>query len=106
MVKPGGHLIFSSPFIQTIMPYPTDYYRFTSEGNEKLLKAAGFEVIKSYVGGDDFWSICWIMHCGVQDVNDSMMKRALTESGKQYSHNSYMLSVQLARKPATAPTTH
>jgi hypothetical protein len=43
-IKPGGYLVFSTPFIQSIMPYPTDYYRFTAEGNELLLKKAGFEV--------------------------------------------------------------
>lgn len=29
---------------QTVMPYPTDYYRFTAEGSELLLKETGFQV--------------------------------------------------------------
>ncbi|GFH05663.1 uncharacterized protein HaLaN_00162 [Haematococcus lacustris] len=83
LVKPGGHLVYSSPFMQTIMPYPTgslpctpcsDYFRFTAEGNEKVLEGAGFKVVKSFVGGDDFWSICWIMHCGVSDLSPEMLK--------------------------------
>ncbi|KAJ9518031.1 hypothetical protein QJQ45_004303 [Haematococcus lacustris] len=133
LVKPGGHLVYSSPFMQTIMPYPTgrnsfvvgpahrcigqraavtgftctachappcsDYFRFTAEGNEKVLEGAGFKVVKSFVGGDDFWSICWIMHCGVSDLSPEMLKGALSERGSTYSHNSYILSAQLLLKP-------
>ena len=32
------------PCVQTVMPYPTDYYRFTAEGSELLLKETGFQV--------------------------------------------------------------
>jgi len=99
LVKPGGYLVFSTPFMQTIMPYPTDYFRFTAEGSELVLKSAGFQVVKSYVGGDDFWSMCWIMHCGVSDLSPAMLNRALMERGGEYSRNSYMLSAQLARRP-------
>ncbi len=61
------------------------------------------QVLKSYVGGDEFWSLCWIMHCGVSDLPASMLGRALRETGKDYSQTAYMLSAQLARKPvATA----
>ncbi len=77
----------------------TDYFRFTAEGNEMMLKKAGFDIVKSYVGGDDFWSICWIMHCGVSDLSPHMLKKALTEQGGDYSKNSYMLSAQLAKRP-------
>jgi hypothetical protein len=102
LVAPGGYLVFSSPFMQTIMPYPTDFFRFTAEGNERLLREAGFQVIKSFVGGDDFWSLCWIMHCGVSDISAYALDRALVETGSEYSRNSYMLSAQLARKPASS----
>mmetsp|Transcript_22883 Transcript_22883/g.58349 ORF Transcript_22883/g.58349 Transcript_22883/m.58349 type:complete len:314 (-) Transcript_22883:557-1498(-) len=99
LVKPGGHIIFTSPFIQAVMPYPVDYYRFTAEGAELALQRAGFHVLKSYVAGDDFWSICWIMHCGRSDLSEDSLALALVERGGDYQHNSYMLSMQIAQRP-------
>jgi len=99
LVKPGGHLIMTTPFMQIVMPYPTDYYRFTAEGNELLLRKTGFEVVKSFVGGDDFWSVCWIFGCGTSDLDHIMASRALVQHGEDYSRSAYILSAQLAHKP-------
>ena len=42
ILKPGGKLFLSSPFVNNEMPEPHDYWRFTAEGLEKILKEAGF----------------------------------------------------------------
>ncbi len=60
------------------------------------------KVLKSYVGGDDFWAVCWIMACGVSDLSPAMLSRALEERGSEYSRKAYMLSAQLARRPDPA----
>lgn len=42
ILKPGGKLFFTSPFIFNEAKEPNDYWRFTSEGLQKLLKESGF----------------------------------------------------------------
>ena len=42
ILKPGGKLFITSPFIFNEAKEPNDYWRFTSEGLEKLLKESGF----------------------------------------------------------------
>lgn len=42
ILKPGGKLFITSPFIFNEAKEPSDYWRFTSEGLEKLLKDSGF----------------------------------------------------------------
>ncbi len=51
MLKPGGKLFMTSPFIFNEAKEPSDYWRFTSEGLEKILNEAGFsEYIIKAVG--------------------------------------------------------
>jgi hypothetical protein len=85
-----------------VLPDPTDYYRFTAEGNEMVLQSAGFDIEKSYVGGDGFWSVCWLLRCGLTEMAASNVQQSLREkSGSEYdlSQDSYMLSMQIARRP-------
>ena len=43
ILKPGGRLFLTSPFIFNEAKEPNDYWRFTSEALEKLLKESGFD---------------------------------------------------------------
>lgn len=43
ILKPGGRLFLTSPFIFNEAREPNDYWRFTSEALEKVLKEAGFD---------------------------------------------------------------
>ncbi len=83
-----------------------DFYRFTAEGNNHVLKSAGFDIVSSFVGGDGFWSVCWLLRCGMTDLPAGAWGNALREQGRQeydLSRDSYMLSMQIARKPWTLP---
>lgn len=42
ILKPGGKLLITSPFIFNEAKEPSDYWRFTSEGLQKLFKESGF----------------------------------------------------------------
>jgi len=42
ILKPGGKIFFTSPFIFNEAKEPSDYWRFTSEALEKLLRESGF----------------------------------------------------------------
>lgn len=47
VVKKGGYLILSTHGAWTYHPYPTDYWRWTRSGLEKIVTDAGFRCIKS-----------------------------------------------------------
>ncbi|MDB6139942.1 MAG: hypothetical protein JWO94_3014 [Verrucomicrobiaceae bacterium] len=45
VLKPGGHVIASVPFLQPEHKIPTDYQRYTRDGLTRLFVHQGFEVI-------------------------------------------------------------
>jgi SAM-dependent methyltransferase len=45
LLKPGGHLLLSVPFIYPIHEAPYDYWRFTSHALESLCCHSGFKVL-------------------------------------------------------------
>lgn len=61
ILKPNGKLFLTSPFIFNEAREPHDYFRFTSEGLEKLLKNAGFEKYQIIPVGERFSSACYLI---------------------------------------------
>jgi SAM-dependent methyltransferase len=45
VLKPGGHLILSVPFLQPFHACPSDFRRFTAEGLRELADVHGLEVV-------------------------------------------------------------
>lgn len=45
MLKPGGHLLLSAPFIYPVHEAPHDYWRFTAHGLEAICQGAGLDVV-------------------------------------------------------------
>jgi SAM-dependent methyltransferase len=56
VLKPGGCLILSAPFIWPVHEAPRDFHRFTNYGLNSLLAAGRFEVTASIQRGG-FWSV-------------------------------------------------
>ena len=52
VLKPGGHLICTVPFLEASHADPGDYFRYTFQGLETLCREAGFEIthIQPYGG--------------------------------------------------------
>lgn len=46
VLRPGGRLFVSVPFMYPYHLHPGDYYRFTEMGMEYVLRAAGFRVLR------------------------------------------------------------
>jgi SAM-dependent methyltransferase len=46
VLKPGGYLILSVPFVHWIHEQPFDFYRYTNFGLRHLLEGAGLHVVK------------------------------------------------------------
>lgn len=55
VVRPGGRLLLTTPFVFPLSPEPSDYWRFTEDGLRWLLHRAGFEHIEVVPLGDR-WS--------------------------------------------------
>lgn len=47
MLRPGGYLVLSVPFMIRVHNEPSDYWRFTPAGLRLLVERAGFEVVAS-----------------------------------------------------------
>jgi len=57
ILKPGGRLIITVPFMWHIHEAPHDYYRYTRYGLEYMLRKAGFLIIQ-VTENTGFWQTC------------------------------------------------
>ena len=46
VLRQGGHLLLSAPFLYPYHPEPYDYFRYTREGLRILLEEAGFRILE------------------------------------------------------------
>jgi SAM-dependent methyltransferase len=67
VLKPGGHLLFTTPFLYQLHSYPYDYQRITPSGLNKLMSDAGFSKVEVQPNGS--WDAAlgqmisiWITH--------------------------------------------
>jgi SAM-dependent methyltransferase len=51
ILRPGGHVIMSVPFLYYLHGAPHDYFRFTRYGIVELASKAGFEIVEVKTGG-------------------------------------------------------
>ncbi len=67
VLKPGGHLILSVPFLQPEHKVPTDFQRYTEDGLSSLVRRHGFRVISSKPLFTVYHTLYWIvwqwLHC-------------------------------------------
>jgi SAM-dependent methyltransferase len=56
IIRLGGHLLLSVPFLEPLHEEPRDFYRFTEYGLRNLLYKHGFEVIEVWERGH-WWAV-------------------------------------------------
>ncbi|MFH1990700.1 MAG: class I SAM-dependent methyltransferase [Patescibacteria group bacterium] len=61
ILKPGGKVFLTSPFIFNEAKEPVDYWRFTSGALEKLLKESGFEKYLIQPVGERFSAAAYLI---------------------------------------------
>ena len=61
VLKPGGHLIASVPFLQPEHKVPTDYQRYTRDGLERTLRNGGFEIVRTEAMFSVYHTLHWIL---------------------------------------------
>ncbi len=54
VLKPGGHLICTAPFLEPVHADPGDYFRYTKQGMEALCVEQGFTIIEARPYGGFF----------------------------------------------------
>jgi SAM-dependent methyltransferase len=54
VLKPGGHLVLTVPFLSRLHEEPSDFFRFTEYGLRSLLERAGFEIAEIVPTGSLF----------------------------------------------------
>jgi SAM-dependent methyltransferase len=61
VLKPGGHVIASVPFLQPEHKVPTDYQRYTKDGLGRLFLHHGFEVLEVQPLFSVYHTLTWIV---------------------------------------------
>ncbi|MEK7641489.1 MAG: class I SAM-dependent methyltransferase [Patescibacteria group bacterium] len=75
VLKPGGTLFLSMPFVWPEHEKPYDFQRFTSFGHQKLLKECGFEIKKIEHTTGIFGTCAQIMSDFLIDWTNSLLDR-------------------------------
>jgi SAM-dependent methyltransferase len=60
VLKPGGHVIASVPFLQPEHKVPTDFQRYTRDGLVRLVTHHGFEVVSVKALFTVYHTLHWI----------------------------------------------
>ncbi len=98
VLKPGGVLICSVPFLQPYHGYPHHYYNMTTQGIQNLF-ASYLEIDKVVVNENEspIWSLTWILQNWVSGLKGDtreeflQMKIAdLIEPGSAYLHKAFV----------------
>jgi ubiquinone/menaquinone biosynthesis C-methylase UbiE len=74
IVKPGGHLILTAPFMIPYHAHPGDYFRYTKEGMIDLFTSLGFEIVECSSYGGLFGVISEMIHFTVFSPYDGKPK--------------------------------
>ena len=61
VLRPGGHLLLSLPFIQPAHANPDDYFRFTAEGMRELAGDAGLTVLETGPDNSAQQTLAWVL---------------------------------------------
>ncbi|MEI6150594.1 MAG: methyltransferase domain-containing protein, partial [bacterium] len=70
ILKPGGQLFLTTHGMYEEHGCPHDYFRWTSEGLEKLVASSGFQVVESYKLTTELRCIIQLLFCFAQHLRD------------------------------------
>jgi len=92
MMKPGGVLLFTVPFINNIHYSPTDFYRFTPDGCRLILEEAGFVIDDIDYGGNSLVSVGSLLGMVAEDFT----KEELNIKDSIYPYNNLIKAIKPA----------
>ena len=110
VLKPGGHVVASVPFLQPESRFPTDCQRYTQDGLRRLFSHHGFEVVSVEPLLTVYHTLHWLVYEWLQlrtTVLYKMLRLALLPPLSYMARHSRLQSAKLAsgfqiiaRKPA------
>ena len=77
LVKPGGLVYFTAPFLEPFHRVPQDFWRFTLDGASELLTAAGFKVVERRRIGNTALTTGMLLGFGVGDFTPEYLDQHL-----------------------------
>ena len=76
VLKPGGYVVASVPFLQPEHKVPTDFQRYTKDGLERLFSHWGFEIVSSRNLFTVYHTLHWIVYEWLH-LNNSFLYKVL-----------------------------
>lgn len=96
LVRPGGHVLVSVPFMLRVHEAPIDAWRFTPSGLRLLLESAGLEVVTVAS-----WGNRWCVRANLQEWRPFGRRHQLLRRWSLANHaETPMVVWALGRKPA------
>ncbi len=77
VLRPGGTLILSLPFLYRIHSAPHDYWRFTSHQVERMIREAGIQTVRINQLGRFFTVICDMVKQVVAEIRSPLLRWCL-----------------------------
>merc|ERR1712031_22955 len=74
MVKPGGKVIATAPFVLNIQPSANDYFRYTPQAMRAIFEDAGFSTVEVVGAGNAFTTMAEDWHLNRPFVSDADLK--------------------------------
>ena len=78
LLRPGGYLMWSAPFLEPTHAVPHDYFRYTVSGAMVLFKDAGLNILATETGGDSMLTSAYLLGYSAGELNTTRVSEALS----------------------------
>ena len=78
LLRPGGYLMWSAPFLEPTHAIPHDYFRFTVSGAMVLFKDAGLTIVATETGGDSMLTSAYLLGYSAGELNTTQVGETLS----------------------------
>lgn len=110
LLKSGGHVFWTAPFMEPRHLVPQDHYRYTLDAGKKLFEDVGLQFRQGFVGGNAYLTSARILgytKLDIAEVNNESLQDTIIDSRDYFSRrlpmqqDLYWGSYLVARKPNT-----
>jgi len=116
LLRPGGYVIWTAPFLEPTHGVPNDFFRFTVMGGAYLLRDAGLHIVATATAGDATLTSAYLLGYSAGELdeggvashllsyaNETELRRVSHDMDRDaLSRKLYFSSCVLARSPPLA----